>query len=337
MRFTTIVILLLLAACNSTEKAVDKTKVSDKKTAIADDMGGARAASPLPSAGGGAPALAAAAQAQPQTQAPSPAAPAAPKAVIVNAGTDAKARRYVMTAGSVEQRDITIQTQEEASEAPGKVRALGFALNVEFRVNSASATGNKLTATIKTIKAMGKGPEAAQMNAQLGAAAGIVFQFEVSPTGGLENLQPVISPSMQNNQGAVQAAMGVLQLASEAFDALFPPLPEAPVGDGGTWEVTMPSENGAPTKSLLTAQNWAAGTLTVSADAIMPKSKAKLQGGGEAMVEGHAKTSYRYVNKLGGVPNMVQGERSDNQTITLGPGKVVKVKRSSKVSITSAK
>ena len=331
MRFTPFAVLLLLAACNSAEKAADKTKVSDKKTAIVDEMGGARMPGPGALPGGSDPALAAAA-AQAQAAPPPPA-----KAVITSAGTDPKPRRYLMTAGAVELRDITIQSTEEASEAPGKVRGQGFAMKVEFKVNSASSSGNTLTATVKSIKAVGKGPEVAQMNQQLAAATGIAFQFDVSPTGGLDNLKPVMSASTQNNPGAMQAAMGVLQLASEAFDALFPPLPEAGIGDGGTWEVTMQSENGAPTKSQLTAQSWAAGTLTVSADAVMPKSKAKLQGGGEAMVEGHAKTSYRYVNKLTGVPSMVQGERTDDQTITLGPGKVVKVKRSSKVAIGAAK
>lgn len=333
MRLLPLSALLLLVACNSQDKVVDKTKVSDKKTAISDDFGGSRPeAAPAP-AQANAPGMGSPAAPPVAAQAP---APQNIKGVVLSPGTAPKLRRYVMTPGTVETRDIALQMSEEASEAPGKVRGQAFVMKVEFKVLSANAAGNTLSATIKSIAAQGKGPEVAQMNAQLSAAAGISFQFDVSPVGGLDNLKPLMSAD-QSNPAALQAAMGVLQLASEAFDALFPPMPDAPVGDGGSWEVTMPSENGAPTKSLLTAQSWDKGTLTVSANAVMPKSKAKLQGGGEAMVEGRAKTAYRYVNKLNGVPSMVQGERTDDQIITLGPGQVVKVKRSSKVAISASK
>lgn len=325
MRSFSLSLLLFAFACNPADKPVDKTKVSDKKTPIVDELGAAAngaAAVPSPS--------------QPPVAASAPAAPAPPKANVTSPGQNAKERRYAMTVGATETRDMTIQMTEESPEAPGQPQSQGFTLKVEFKVKSATPTANTLGATVKKVTALGKGPEVAAANKQLAVAAGLGFEFDVSPTGGVDNLKPVLNGDSANPQAA-QIAMMVMQVGSEAFEALFPPLPAAAVGDGGSWEVTSQQESGATSKAVYTAQSWDKGALSVAVDMTQPKARAQIQGAGQAMVEGKAKGSYKYAMKLTGLPTSVQGERKDEQLLTFGPGKTMQVKRTSKVDIVVAK
>ncbi len=253
---------------------------------------------------------------------PGEAAPTTERTKLLEPGAEPRAvRKYAFVAGRVDKRVVTIR---QSATAEGQaMNSPAFALSVEFAPKEVKPTGAHMEMKLAKVELADRDkvdPRMAQAAAQeLGAFAGLVASFDVSPRGEIGQLALKGTDAMQREGAEV-----ILEAFQQVAELVFVPLPAEPIGVGAKWESddapppgTPGAAGGEAAKRTLELKEATPQGATIAETLARhvpkrPYPDPRLRG---ATIEVQVSGTYTFVTSFDHVPSKVTGEQTQKVAI----------------------
>lgn len=273
------------------------------------------------------PAPAASADAAAPAPPPAPAPVAAlPKVVLIAPGAEPRsARTYALVVGQTDRRALTVRQTASIAGKPAQDAAFGATIEITPRaVKDGTASIEVKVLKVELLGVTDPKLKAAA-EADLAPLSGLLGTFDLTARG---DASPIIfAPNGRPSGGGMQAMEDGL---GQAFEQLFPPFPEEPIGVGARWSrTTVDTTHGAQSRVAVTFTLATVapdgGTVNAEVDIAIPKhalTEPGVPAGSTNEVTGKGK--YAYVLKRDHVTSKMSGEMVITRRVDLaadGAGK----------------